>query len=194
MLSTIKLYFACLEEHSDAMSSDDREQYFKGIRLVDEACEDVRRISHDLASSDLVKFGLVTAIRQLGATIEGTGRLKVSVHAFAMEVRLASSVEINLYKIVQELINNILKHADASEVSIQLGRTKDELNIVVEDNGRGFDYNPDLQDTGLGLKSILLRVNKLHGQMQCDSVKKRGTITIITIPIKTAYYDKDYNS
>lgn len=183
MLSTVKLYFNTVEEQIDNLKEQNKEQYHKATTLLDEACDEVRKISHNLVSGELVKFGLVSAINQLKGTIEDSGKLKMSVLAFGMEERLDSAMEISLYRIVQELMNNMLKHAKATEVTIQLNRVDHNLNIVVEDNGVGFDVEAALDKDGMGLRNMETRVKKMQGGITFDSGKGRGTTTIIDIPV-----------
>ena len=98
-----------------------------------------------------------------------------------MDNRLDSSVEISVYRMVQELMNNILKHSKATYVTIQLNKTENNLNIVVEDNGIGFDTGS--ARSGIGLKNIETRLNKLNGKISIDSGRGKGTTTIIDIPV-----------
>ena len=105
------------------------------------------------------------------------------VLAFGMESRLETATEISLYRVIQELMNNILKHAKATEVTIQLNKVDTNLNIVVEDNGIGFDVAEALKKGGMGLRSIETRVKQLNGTISIDSGKGRGTTSIIDIPI-----------
>ena len=179
MLSTVKLYFGSVEEQMEKMKEQNKEQYNKANLLLDEACEEVRKISHNLVSGELVKFGLLTALKQLCKTIEGTNKLKINILSFGIHHRLESSVEISVYRIVQELINNILKHSKATDATIQLNKTENNLNIVIEDNGVGFDTSS--AKNGMGLKNIETRVNKLNGKLSVDSGKGKGTTTIIDI-------------
>jgi len=183
MLSTVKLYFNSVEEQIDVMKEQNRSQYHKATSLLDEACDEVRKISHDLVSGELVKFGLVPALSQLKETIENTGKLKMEVLAFGMEKRLEGNVEISLYRVVQELMNNILKHSKADKVTIQLNKVENNLNIVVEDNGVGFDVVAARLKGGMGLKNLESRINKLSGTISIDSGRGRGTTTIIDIPV-----------
>ena len=87
------------------------------------------------------------------------------------------------YRIIQELINNILKYAQATKVFVQLSKFENELQIVVEDNGIGFDYNVALLSDGIGLKSISSRVESLKGEMDVNSVKDQGTSVSINLPL-----------
>ncbi len=164
------------------MKQLNREQYHKATTILDEACDEVRKISHDLASGELVKFGLVAALNQLAKTIEDSGQINIKTLAFGMDNRLESATEIALYRIVQELLSNILKHSRATQVTIQLNKAGNNLNIVVEDNGTGFDPSAVLANSGLGLKNVETRVHKLNGNIHIDSGKGRGTTTIIDIP------------
>jgi len=179
MLSTVKLYFSSVEEQMDKLKEQNKEQYNKANHLLDEACEEVRKISHNLVSGELIKFGLLSSLQQMKRTIEDAGQLKINVLAFGIENRLDSMVEIELYRIIQELVNNILRHSKATEVTIQLNKSEKNLNIVVEDNGIGFDLKSVKE--GMVLKNIRTRVNKLKGFLSVDSSKGRGTTTIIDI-------------
>lgn len=184
MLSTVKLYFNSVEEQIDQMKAQNKEQYSKATSLLDEACDEVRKISHNLVSGELIKFGIVSALNQLKETINETGKLQINVLSFGMEHRLDSSIEISLYRVIQEMMNNILKHSKASEVTIQLNKDENNLNIVVEDNGIGFDHEAALQKNGMGLKSIETRIKQLKGSVSYDTGKGRGTTTIIDIPVE----------
>ena len=179
MLSTVKLYFGSVEEQIEKMKEQNKEHYNKANLLLDEACEEVRKISHDLISGELLKFGLLPALTQLCKTIEGANKLKINLLFFGMDNRLDNSVEIPVYRIIQELINNILKHSKATDVTIQLNKTENNLNVVVEDNGIGFDIAS--VKNGMGLKNIETRVNKFNGKLYVDSGKDKGTTTIIDI-------------
>jgi len=183
MLSTVKLYFGLVEEQLDMREEKNKEQYNKANFLLDQACEEVRKISHNLVSGDLASFGLVPALTQMKSTIEDSGLIKINFFSFGMDIRLGSTVEITLYTIVQELINNILKHSKATEVTIQLNKGGNNLNIVVEDNGLGFDVASAQSKGGMGLKSLETRVGKLNGNISIDSRKGKGTTIIINIPV-----------
>jgi len=88
-----------------------------------------------------------------------------------------------LYTIVQELVNNILKHSKATEVTIQLNKVDNNLNIIVEDNGVGFDVASARLKNGMGLMNQEIRIDKLNGTISIDSGKGKGTTTIINIPV-----------
>ena len=184
MLSMVKLHFKSVEENIQSIKENNLAMYSKANNLLDEACEEVRKIANDLTSGVLNKFGLIPALNSLKESIEGTGQLKIEVLVFGFdENRLEYNIEINLYRIIQELISNILKHAKASEVSIQLLKKEKRLNIVVEDNGIGFDVNQTKNKKGMGLKNIESRVDSLNGEFNIDSGKGSGTTITIDIPL-----------
>ncbi len=102
-----------------------------------------------------------------------------------MNERLESTIENILFRVLQEVVNNIIKHAQASEVGIQFIRHEHELTILIEDNGVGFDVDRKLNDTegGIGLKNIQSRVDFLNGQVHFDSYPGKGTTITIEIPV-----------
>jgi two-component system, NarL family, sensor kinase len=184
MLSMVKLHFKSVEENIQVIREDNLVMYSKANNLLDEACEEVRKIANDLNSGVLNKFGLIPALKILHESIAATGQINIEVLDFGFdENRLEYNIEINIYRIIQELICNILKHSKASEVSIQLLKKEKRLNIVVEDNGLGFDINQVKNKKGMGLKNIESRVNSLNGEFNIDSGKGAGTTITIEIPL-----------
>jgi len=97
---------------------------------------------------------------------------------------LNENVETVVFRVLQELVSNIMKHARANEVTVQLLREGDELSIMVEDNGQGFDPGKLSPDTGMGLRNIRSRVEYLGGHVDFDSSPGRGTTVMIEIPLK----------
>lgn len=183
MLSVVKIHYKSVEEDLEKIKNETKSQYEKANQLLDEACETVRKIAHNMVSGTLTKFGLIPALKELKQKIEETKILEVELLAHGMDNRLNNSTEIQLYRIIQELLNNILKHAEASEVTIQLLKREEDLNIMVSDNGIGF--NVDTKEfEGMGLKSIKARVAEMNGHVLIDSSKGNGTTVTIEIPTK----------
>lgn len=152
--------------------------------LLEEACEEVRRISHDMAGNTLRHTGLIQALKELFDTLSGTNQFQMTMETSGIgEERFERTVEINLYRIVQELFQNIVKHSEATRVSLQFSRHKDRLTIMVEDNGIGFEYNPQDLHESMGLSNIAARVSKLKGTLAIDSEIGQGTTTVIDIPL-----------
>lgn len=150
--------------------------------MFDNVVMEVRQVSHDLASGVLVKFGLAPALKDLGETIGSAGSIAVHFFSSGMEKRLDSQTEIALYRIVQELVSNVLKHAQATEINIYLHRREDHLSLMVEDNGMGFDLSK--AGGGLGMKNMTGRVNQLRGTILFDSTPGNGCTVTIEIPVQ----------
>lgn len=159
--------------------------YKQNLELVDNAIAEIRAVSHDLSGGNIERYGLLAALTELKHTLERSGNIAFDLYMEAMT--LPSSLQVPLYRIVQELVSNTLKHANASSIILQISEQQDHLNIIYEDNGRGFD----LKNTtlGMGLENIRHRLSKWDGILEIDTHPGRGTIVIISIPHKTHYHD-----
>lgn len=182
-LSWVKLTFQHTQEKIDLLQEETGVAYQKAVDTLDDAVELIREIAHDLDSGVLKKFGFVAAVHELVNTLQESTRLKIEFDHSGLDERPETEVEEACYKIVQELFNNILKHANANHISIQLLRNNGNLNILVEDDGVGFDAAAASYTAGLGLKNIDSRLHALNGTIAIDSMLNRGTITNINIPI-----------
>jgi hypothetical protein len=183
LLSTVKLYFSALESRLADLPPDSRDHLTTATRLMDDAVGEVRRIAHDLVNGTLVKVGLVAALEEMGRTIAQTGQTDVEVLSHGIHKRLDQETEIALFRVVQELLNNTLRHAAAEHVTIQLNRIDGLLSLMVEDDGKGFDPAKTSGRNGLGLQSVRNRVTGLGGTVNFDSQPGRGTTVVIEIPI-----------
>jgi signal transduction histidine kinase len=135
--------------------------------LVVSTLQRVRRLAVELRPSALDDFGLVPALERLTATFREQSGLEVDLAARLGDLRLPREVEIALYRIVQESLTNVLKHAEAARVSILLTRRSGTVTAVIEDDGRGLD--PSRDDSGLGLTGMRERLALLHGRLQLES-------------------------
>lgn len=179
MLTTVKWGFdSYIEDKADKANM---EPLVKANHMLDDAYQEVRRIAHDMVSGVLTKFGLAPAVQELCTAINESGRLEIKLVTFGMEARLDNKVEITLYRTIQELMSNILKHAKATKVTVQLNRLENEMNVSVEDNGIGF--NPESTRKGMGLKNIEARVQSMDGSVFFDSGKGNGTSVMIEVPV-----------
>lgn len=185
MLSVVKFNFKSVEDQLKSLKEDNLKQYEEANNLLNQACDEVRKIANDMASGILVKFGLAAALKDLKSTIDNTGQLKMNLYDIGLEERLDYDYEINVYRIIQELVTNTLKHAEATEFNVQIFKKEDYLNIVVEDNGKGFDSNKALdKKDSMGLKNIEARIEKFDGTMNIDSGLGAGSTFTFDIPIK----------
>ncbi len=184
MLSVVKLNFQSLEEQISTIKAQNFQQYEKTNQLLDEACQEVRKVAHDVISGVLRNFGLIPALEDLKTAIESTKALDIRLIDVGFENRrLDAALEITVYRILQELISNILKHAQAKNIDIQLFWKQDVLNLTVEDDGRGFDLDTLANGQGMGLKNIESRLRNLDGNLQIDSQPGHGASIIINIPL-----------
>ncbi|MFA9389446.1 MAG: tetratricopeptide repeat protein [Prolixibacteraceae bacterium] len=154
--------------------------------LVDQACTDIRNISHSLNMGIAEDFGLIPALKELIAHLEQSGKLKVEFTPSMGDYKLDSEHEILIYRIVQELISNVLKHAKATKLSVMLTYFMQDnlVNILVHDNGVGFNKKTiQRKSNGMGLNSLKKMVLSLQGDIQFDSNPAGGTTVNIDLPI-----------
>lgn len=181
MLSMVKVHFKSVEENIEKLIKDNVTQYETANNLLDEACEEVRKIAHNMSSGVLAKFGLVPALNELISSLSESSKIDVEFIDNGLDNRLENDMEINIYRIIQELFSNVLKHSKASEVSLQILKRKNRLSIIFEDNGVGF--SPDDSYEGIGLTNIKSRITKFEGEIEIDSGKGSGTTITIQIPV-----------
>lgn len=183
VLSAAKLKLTEARELRPEFAAD--EKFITGISLLDEASAELRNISHNIMPATLSKLGLVPALKNLSEKISSHKGLQVNFSAHEFDSRLDEQTEISIYRIILELINNIVKHASASLATVQLVKHPDNINITVEDNGQGFDYQKILREKkGIGLGNIQSRVDYMKGTIDVDAVPGRGTTVIIDIPLE----------
>ncbi len=147
----------------------------RSLDLIDTSIAELRRIAHNMMPEGLVSYGLDEALKQYCSSINTNGMLKVTYQSVGLSNRMPDAVEITAYRIIQELLNNVLKHAEATEAMVQVIREESRLNIVVEDNGRGFDMNSPDEKKGAGWINIRARVDYLKGQLELNSAPGKGT-------------------
>jgi signal transduction histidine kinase len=184
LLSLVKIQLDALKKSSKKMSKEVEYKFKKTNDTVDETCDEVRKIAYNMSSSVLSKFGLIAALEDLKEAIEEASTIEIEFVTHGFHDRLHDDLETVIYKVIQELLNNVIKHADASEITLQLIQSKEKINITLEDNGIGF--NADLEDettNGMGLKNVVSRIYKINGEVFMDSVLQKGTTITIDIPL-----------
>jgi len=180
LFSTIRMYFSSLLH--DKPDLDNEPLFRKGIDLVHQASEEVRGVAHNMMPEVLLQIGLVQCTRELCAAISAGRELKVSFQSYGMGQRLQPSTEILIHRILQELLNNTMKHARATEAIVQFNRVGEQLHITVEDNGVGFAPGRESDGHHTGLGSVRDRVRYLNGQLSIDTEPDKGTTILIDIP------------
>jgi len=163
-------------------NKNQEKQLKKAQELIAKTSDETRGIAHNMMPEELTKFGLINALESLLQSISISGEMKTEFVHFGMEKRLNPLKELHLYRIVQELFQNIQKHAKATKSSLQLTRHQNELNLIAEDNGIGFLTTKDKND-GLGMQNIQSRIDFLNGDLKIDALSGRGTSIVINIPL-----------
>lgn len=179
VLSAVKLNLSMLEP----LTQDDK-RYATAIQLIDRSYNELRSVSHAMMPSTLLKLGLVEAVEQLATGLNISGALQVLVLSEDRRKRYGETIEIHLYRIIQEVLNNILKHAHATAVQIQLSEEDNELVLMIEDNGNGFDPAALYQSKGNGWSNIISRLRIINGTIELDTQKgKKGSVVYIVVPL-----------
>lgn len=177
LFSTIKMYLSTLQHEQETLRKN--ELFTRSYHLIDTASEEVRRIAHNMMPEGLMKLGLLHALEDMCSNISVAKQLEVKLQSYGMEQRMNASTEIMLYRIVQELLNNIIKHAQATRVIVQFNRVANRLTVTVEDNGRGFDLQEFDGKKHKGLETIKSRVSYLNGQISIESENEVGTTVLM---------------
>lgn len=184
ILSTVKLYFKSIDSQINQLKEENIKQYHKASNLLDEACDETRKIAHQLSSKNLGRIGLFSTIKMFQDQVQDSGQLKFSLTTHGDDSKLDGLNQISIYRIIQELVNNIMKHAHATEINLQLNVFDDLFNLVIEDDGIGFDINNLIDNHGMGLKETEVRVKTMDGTLAIDSGRGGGTTITIDIPLK----------
>lgn len=194
LLSVTKLTFNAL--HSKLGSPTEADKLVTQVReSLDETISHVRRISRELIPTTLDRFGLVAALQEFASRTNVNPNLKLTFNYIGDEnCRLESRLELMLYRVGQELINNALKHADATEIHINLSLPPNSFELIVEDNGKGFDIMKPLStnSSGLGISNIEGRLNIIDGTINYETAPMKGCRAIITLKNFNSL-DKNYN-
>ena len=181
-LSAAKLQFEHLKKNRGSLKNEE-EIFDKTQTLLEDAYTEVRSMAHAKNSGVIAKNGLLPAVKKLAKNASANGKLQVEVQDYGLDQRLDGSLEIAVFRIIQELVTNIIKHADASEASVSLTQHEDSINVVVEDNGCGFKAGNLSKGEGMGLGSIEKRIEHMEGQMEVDTTPGKGSSIIIDIPL-----------
>ncbi|MEQ1744285.1 MAG: sensor histidine kinase [Saprospiraceae bacterium] len=158
------------------------EEYAKVKALLNDTIAETRQIARNLQPGSLHQFGLMKAVRDLIVRVQGDGVPVIDFQQFGEFEGIDHTVALNCYRVVQELLQNSIKHAKATEILVQLTCTEHELALLVEDNGTGYD--PDTAAKGMGTDNLRQRVQFIQGEISIQSANGQGTSTMVTVPIK----------
>ncbi|CAN5786561.1 ATP-binding protein [soil metagenome] len=182
MMSAAKMNLSVFENELRFTSQEQKTSFENVIGLIDESCKEIRSVSHQMMPNALLKSGLASAVKEFIEKID-TRIIKVSMHAEGLNERIDYNTETVLYRVVQECVNNVLKHAHSNQLDISLIKDADGISVTIEDNGIGFNSSDKLKFEGIGLKNIISRIKYLKGSIEFDSSPGKGTLVAIHVPI-----------
>ena len=183
MLSGIKYSFQTMKGNL-IMTPDNQQAFERSMDMLDSSIKEMRRVAHNMMPEALVKFGLDTALKDFCNDISQSGALKVNYQSMGLEdAVIDQTTGITIYRIVQELLNNTMKHAAAKTAIVQVSKTGGLLSVTVEDDGKGFDTSILKQSKGIGWSNIQHRIEFLKGKLDVNSQKEKGTSVLIELPV-----------
>ncbi len=182
MLSGIKLNLSAINGNV-VIAEQDALLFKSTIHQLDKAISEMRQIAHNMMPEALIKFGLSEALEDFCDGINESNQVRMKYSHLGDASNLGQSTEVILYRIVQELCNNALKHASAKNIFIQLAEQEKCIILTVEDDGVGFDQHPSQARSGAGLKNVQARVEYLKGHLDIQSAAGNGTSINIEIPL-----------
>jgi signal transduction histidine kinase len=166
------------------MTPDNAQAFERSMDMLDSSIKEMRRVAHNMMPEALVKFGLDTALKDFCNDINQSGALKINYQSIGMEnAAVEQTTAITIYRIVQELINNTIKHAAAKTAIVQVTKSNNQFSITVEDDGKGF--NPVILQSakGIGWTNIQSRVDFLKGTMDVQSDEGKGSSVHIELNV-----------
>jgi len=183
MLSGIKYSFQTMKGNL-IMTPDNQQAFERSMDMLDSSIKEMRRVAHNMMPEALVKFGLDTALKDFCNDISQSGALKVNYLSIGLENKIIDqTTAITIYRIVQELLNNTMKHAAATNAIVQVSKTNGLLSVTVEDDGKGFDTSILKQSKGIGWSNIQHRIEFLKGKLDVNSQMEKGTSVLIELPV-----------
>lgn len=182
-LSAASLNLSAFRNIFTSTKEQQNQLYDKIQQLVDDSCREVRNVSHQLMPQNLQNKNLATAVRELISRIDKKV-LTISLHDEGFYNAGSNQVESLLYRVIQEVVNNTLKHSNATRLDITIVKTDEVIDIMTEDDGKGFMVKEAFQKNGMGLQNMQSRISYLQGKIEWDSRPGKGTLVSINVPIK----------
>jgi signal transduction histidine kinase len=178
-MSAAKINLSSLQKELAFETDEQKDVFEKIVGLVDESCKEVRSVSHSMMPNALLKSGLAAAIRNFIHQLDSRV-LQVDFYSEGLEENLGADKEVVLYRVIQECVNNVIKHASASRLQVALIKDEEGISVTIEDNGIGFERTAE--STGIGLRNIRSRTDYLKGTVEWDTAPGKGTVVSIHIP------------
>ncbi|MNE37676.1 Signal transduction histidine-protein kinase/phosphatase DegS [compost metagenome] len=183
LVSSVKLYINSID-----VTTEDEETIYKAGAHIDDIMQNIRQISNNLMPNTLVRKGLDAAITEFISKVDNQNNVKINYTCEVETLSLDKDMEINIFRIIQEIVNNTIKHSGASQLVIKIKKENHQLLIQTRDNGKGFDFdnmkNKDVsKDGGLGLKNLESRVEVMGGHLFQKSSPNQGIAYLFEIPL-----------
>lgn len=184
MLSGIKHSFTAIK-NGIQLPGEKEQQFNYTIEKLDDSIKDLRAVSHTMFSAEFLQDGLDTAIRNYCTAVSGGGRVQIVFENLVKDTTpIKGELAFHIFRIVQELVQNIIRHAGAIHAIVQLAYHDGLLSLTVEDDGAGFDMHTVKLNKGIGLKNIESRIKTLHGKLDIQSAQGKGTSVFIEVPLQ----------
>ncbi|HRO43540.1 MAG TPA: sensor histidine kinase [Flavipsychrobacter sp.] len=181
VMSAAKMNLSLVGSELSFTNEEQKHTFEKAMALVDDGCREVRTVSHNIMPNALLKSGLSSAIREFINKIDQRV-IKVNLYTEGLNERIDGKTESVLYRIVQECVNNVIKHAGATQLDISLIKEENEISLTIEDNGKGFDTSDKSKFEGIGIKNIQSRVDYLKGTVEWDAAPGKGSVVMVHVP------------
>lgn len=186
ILSAVRIQINHLEHQSDS----DKKIIAFANKHIDDAITKTREISYNLLPSTLVRKGLVKAVHEYIGKLSETQEVQITF--ISPEIVLPSEMSVNIYRIIQEIIHNTIKHAEASQLIITLQNNGSKLVLLTADDGKGFDYDKSIENnSGSGLVNLYSRAEVMNAKFNFRSLPGYGSQYVIEIPITETYAENN---
>lgn len=182
LLSGVKFSLTNMKDNF-IVTPDNMAVFERSLDMIDTSIKELRRVAHNMMPEMLTKFGLDEALKEYCNSVNATNLISVKYQSMGLNTRIEKSPEIIIYRIIQELLNNIIKHSAATEAIVQLIKEEGRLSIIVEDNGKGFETALLKKNKGAGLTNIQSRIDYLKGRLDIHSEQGKGTLVNIEFNI-----------
>ncbi len=178
-LSMTRMHLVQMEQQSSERDAELTTRLQNVRTMTEKALASMRRISHELMPPQLESFGLLQTLEATAAEINKLDQLRVKITATENFVRLPLAIELGLFRVCMELINNTIRHADANQIAIYLQREKDAIRLEYSDNGKGLPG--ELTKKGIGMRSIETRVHSMDGNLSMKNSHEGGIQVVIEL-------------
>lgn len=182
LLSGTKLSFLNVKEKL-SLSEDERFHFEKSLSMLDNTIIDLRKVAQNLLPEALVKYGLDDALSDYCDSIHSSSGIRIFYEQYGERRVLDNTATVFIFRIIQELVANVVKHAVATQIIVQLTFSEKNVSVTVEDNGKGFDQNAAHSGRGAGINNIKYRVQYFNGTMDLESYPGRGTSVNILLNV-----------